>query len=48
MAEVVVLKSLAMPEKAGRYMSMAKGVTTLSNPNRKMIHAGLYRRDVIA
>jgi len=33
MREVVVPKSAAMREKAGRYMSMAKGVTTLRRPS---------------
>src|SRR5882757_3625099 len=47
MTEVVVLKSPAMRENAGRYMSIAKGVTTLSSPRRKMIHACLCRRDVM-
>ena len=41
MTEVVVLKLPAMGENAGRYMSMAKGLTTLSSPRRKMIHARL-------
>jgi len=44
---VVVLKLPAMGENAGRYMSMAKGLTTLSSPKRKMIHARLWRRDVM-
>jgi hypothetical protein len=36
MTDVVVLNSLAIPGNAGKYMSTAKGVTTLRAPSRRM------------
>src|ERR1700748_3568163 len=36
-----------MLPKDGRYMSIAKGVTTQSIPIKTMIHAGLRRREVM-
>jgi hypothetical protein len=38
MADVVVRYPAAMVENAGRYMSIAKGVTTHRAPNNTMIH----------
>jgi hypothetical protein len=37
-AEVLVLNSAAIREKAGRYMSTANGVTTLRAPSRRTIN----------